>query len=78
MVKFKVTVNKDSCISCMACASICGDVFEIGEDGKSQIVEKFRTNGLTEGIIGEDLENCVNDAINVCPSQSIKIEKIED
>ena len=76
--KFKVTVNKETCISCMACASLCGDVFEIGEDGKSQITKKFRTESPTEGIVGEELAECVQDVDSACPSQSIKVEEIEE
>jgi len=34
----KVTVNKDKCIGCGVCQSSCPETFEIGDDGKSSII----------------------------------------
>ena len=33
----KVKVNKDACIGCGACASICPDVFELNDEGLSEV-----------------------------------------
>ena len=33
----KVKVNKDACIGCGACASICHDVFELNDEGLSEV-----------------------------------------
>jgi ferredoxin len=30
-------VNKEKCIGCGYCVSVCPEVFELGEDGKSKI-----------------------------------------
>jgi ferredoxin len=35
----EVKVNKELCIGCGLCTSICPDVFELGKDGKSQVKE---------------------------------------
>ena len=33
----KVKVNKDACIGCGACAAICDEVFEINDEGLSEV-----------------------------------------
>ena len=33
----KLTIDKNACIGCGACAALCPDVFEIGVDGKSHV-----------------------------------------
>ncbi len=53
-----VTVDKSRCISCGLCANICGEVFEIGIDGKSFVKEN------------KDLP-CVKEAIEECPVAAI-------
>jgi len=30
-------INKEKCIDCDYCVSVCPEVFELGEDGKSKI-----------------------------------------
>jgi len=35
----EVKVNKDICIGCGLCESICPDVFKLGKDGKSEVIE---------------------------------------
>jgi len=58
-----VKVNKEKCIGCGLCVSLCPDVFEIGEDGKSQIIK------------GADLgknEKCIKEAKEGCPVQAIE------
>jgi ferredoxin len=35
----EVKINKESCIGCGLCASICPDVFKLGADGKSEVIE---------------------------------------
>ena len=71
MAKIKVWIDRDECISDMVCVSLCGEVFEINEeDGKSQIVEKYRIdpNNPAEGLVPEDLEDCVASAAESCPT----------
>lgn len=57
-----VSVNKETCIGCGACASTCPEVFEIGEDGKSQVKENA---DLTKN------DKCIKEAIDGCPVQAI-------
>lgn len=56
-------VNKEKCIGCGYCTSVCPEVFEIGPDGKSQVIE------------GADLEKnkeCIKEAKEGCPVGAIE------
>ncbi|MFH1607885.1 MAG: ferredoxin [archaeon] len=53
-----VKVNKELCIGCGLCVSICGEVFEIAKDNKAKI--KSQTN-----------PPCVKEAIESCPVDAI-------
>lgn len=50
----KITVDQEKCIGCGACAALCPEVFEMGEDGKSHVknaaaCEKSDCQGALEG-----------------------------
>ena len=62
----KVKVNKDACIGCGACESICEDVFEINDEGLSQV----KTSTVKDG-----LKQDVEDAADSCPTGAIEIEE---
>ncbi len=53
-------VDKEKCIGCGLCTTICSDCFELGEDGKSQV------KGSCKGS-----EDCIKEAISSCPVQAI-------
>jgi len=78
--KYKVTIDpRDECISDMACVSLCPDVYEMSdEDGKAQIVEKYRTGSVGEGVIPEELGECAKSGAEACPVQIIHVEEIEE
>lgn len=63
----KVQVDKDICIGCGACHAICSDVFNINEDGLSEVVVET---------VPEEQKPFVIDAIESCPTEAIL--KIED
>ncbi len=54
-----VSVDKEKCIGCGLCTSICGEVFEIGEDGKAKVKAQ------------KDLP-CVKEAASQCPVGAIR------
>ncbi|MGB9784726.1 MAG: ferredoxin [Fervidicoccaceae archaeon] len=79
MAKIKVTIDRDGCIGDMVCVNLCPDVFEMNQDdGKSQIVAKWRTNAsdLSTGLVDESLEECVKSAAESCPVSVIHFEKV--
>lgn len=69
----KVILEKSKCIGCGTCVSLCSDYFELTEDGKSHLKQ---SRFISEKEI-EELEiengNCIQEAIEACPVQSIKI-----
>jgi ferredoxin len=53
-----VKINKEKCIGCGLCSSICGEVFEIGRDGKAKVKAQKKIP-------------CVKEAIDSCPVNAI-------
>jgi len=70
----KVYIDRDECVECGGCESVCSDVFELKEGEKASIVEKYRTGGLGEGEVEDDLISCVEEAEESCPVDVIRIE----
>ena len=73
----KVRIDRESCIGCGACWALCPDFFEQNsDDGKSQVVEKYRVGGdLAEGEVPAELLNDVKSAAEGCPAQAITVEE---
>jgi ferredoxin len=61
----KVCVNKEQCIGCGACAAIEPAVFEIGDDGLSNV--------LVDEVPEENKDNVI-EAIDSCPTSAIEEE----
>lgn len=62
----KVKVNKDACIGCGACASICPEVFELNDEGLSEVKEED---------VKDELQDEVRDAADSCPTGAIVVEE---
>jgi len=58
----KIKVNKDACVGCGTCYSICGEVFDIEDDGLACV---------KEGANIEENEEDVEAAIDACPTGAI-------
>lgn len=57
-----VTVDKETCIGCGACAATCESVFEM-KDGKAVIIKGQEKSKAP----------CVKDAVDCCPVGAIKL-----
>lgn len=58
----KPKVDKNLCIGCGLCVSLCPDVFQLGEDGRSEAKDPFGECNLEE-------------AVESCPVAAITIEE---
>ena len=57
-------VEKDACIGCGACPSICPEVFEMDEDGLAIALQEQ---------VPEDQEELAEEAAESCPTEAIVI-----
>jgi len=62
-LKMKLQVDKNKCLGCGMCISLCPAVFEL-KNGKSQIKEKANL---------EKNKDCIKEAAENCPAGAIKI-----
>ena len=71
----KVVIDREGCISCANCWTVCPEFFEQSpDDDKSRIIEKYRTGSAPgEGETVSDNENCVKTASEECPVQVIHV-----
>ena len=69
----KIIHERDKCIGCGACASVCPGIFEMSEkDGLATLKNSQEKNGAFELEIEEP--GCTKEAADVCPIRIIKIE----
>lgn len=81
MAKYRVVVDRVTCIACGAAPATCPEIFELGSDnGKNRVVEKYSVktdDSVSIGEIPEELYSCAKAGADVCPVNAIKIERIE-
>ncbi len=77
---YRVIVDINKCIACGLSWTICGEVFEPDPDtGKTTIKNEYRvkeTSDYMEGVIPDNLYECVKKAMENCPVEAIIIKKI--
>ena len=66
-----VIIDRDGCISCANCWTVCPEVFEENPaDAKSQVVERYRSGAEpAEGDAPDDLADCVQQAAGDMPGR---------
>ena len=57
----KVKIDKELCIGCGFCASICSDVFKVGEDEKANVIKQ--PDGEQESLAVDAMSGCPVNAI---------------
>jgi ferredoxin len=62
----KPIIDEDMCIGDGVCEDLCPDVFQIGDDGLSHVVNDDP---------GEEFYSCVRDAEAACPVSCISVEE---
>ncbi len=62
----KATVDKELCIGCGICESICPKVFVMDGDGKASVKAQLLT---------PELKECAEDAQEQCPVSAISVSK---
>lgn len=63
-MKMKVYVDKDTCIGCGLCESICPEVFKMTDDGTAEAIEDELPDFLASA----------QSAASSCPVSAIKVE----
>lgn len=61
----KAYVDKDLCIGCGVCPSVCPEVFEMRDDGLSHVIVDT---------VPDDVQDEAKDAEESCPVDAIKVE----
>ncbi len=72
----KVTIDRESCISCASCWTECPLFFEENPDDSFSMVRKeFRKEkSISTGEAPAGLAGCVQEAADLCPVQIIRID----
>lgn len=65
----KITHDRDVCIGCGACAAVCPDYWEMGDDGKSDL------KGAKKDALELKEAGCNTEAAQGCPVNCIHIEE---
>ncbi len=68
----KVIHERDKCIGCGACVSMCPKYWDMNDDGKSTLKEGVNTEGENYELELEELE-CNQDAADACPVRCILV-----
>jgi len=66
MAEFKISINKDLCISCGSCTITAPEIFELGVDSKAQV--------KAGAIVDPDL---LAKAANECVMKAISFSKVK-
>jgi len=72
MAKYTM-VDKETCIACGACGATAPDIYDYDDEGLAEVIFDGDGNqGVTE--IPDDLYDDLADAVDGCPTDSIKVQ----
>ncbi|MFX0089119.1 MAG: ferredoxin [Promethearchaeota archaeon] len=69
-------IDRNLCIACGVCYSLCEDVYETDDEGKSRIVDRFlkeQNEDFSTGEIDDSLKDCAKEGADSCPVDAIEI-----
>ncbi|MDD5430725.1 MAG: ferredoxin [Candidatus Pacebacteria bacterium] len=69
----KIIQERNKCIGCGACVSVCPSMFEMSEDSKATLKNSKENSGNLELETAD--ADCAKEAADVCPVKIIKIQK---
>lgn len=69
----KIIHDKSKCIGCGVCAALCPEYFEMKAEKAHLRKSKTSPGTEIEELTVKNIEDCVKEAINSCPTQSIQI-----
>jgi ferredoxin len=58
----KVKIDQNTCIGCGLCCGICGNVFDMNDEGKAEVINN----------VSPEDEDSVQEAIDSCPVSAIE------
>jgi len=70
----KVVHEKEKCIGCGACVAVCAKQWEMGNDGKSNLIAGKLNPQTNNFELETDKVECSQAAADGCPVQCIHIE----
>ncbi|MDD5417729.1 MAG: ferredoxin [Candidatus Nanoarchaeia archaeon] len=73
-MKYTVWQEREKCIGCGACASVCDKFWEMDSDGKSKLKGSKKKGENFELIIDEKDLSCNKEAAEKCPVNIIHIK----
>ena len=78
--KYKIVHDRDTCIGCAACASVCPSFWSMADDGKSDVKGSIKTgNGNEEAVndLTTDFDSN-KEAAESCPVNCIHLFEIKE
>ena len=81
--RYQIIHNRDICIGCGACASVCPKYWSMESDGKASIIGHIKTEKGEKEVLGTNEEPLTKDfdenmnAAESCPVQCIHVIDLE-
>jgi len=73
LVPVRVKIDREKCVVAHFCLFYAPTVFIPGEGGKPVISPEYAVNGVSEGVVPDELYEQVKEAERHCPSRAIKV-----
>jgi len=71
----EIILEKSKCIGCGSCVALCSKFFEIDEEGKAHLKKSEFDSKTEKETLEVSKAKCIEEAIEICPVQCIKIKK---